>query len=168
MGRLDLYSDQRQRARDAAFRLLAVRARTAAELKSRLLQKGFAAQLIEQTLTDFQAKGYQSDEEFARLFAREKQRSSGWGPARIRRELTARGVKNSLVEKTLTEQFDGVDLTESAYRAAAKKWRSMQGTAGATRKRRLTGFLQRRGYVWETINAVMNKLLEEDASHQVK
>ena len=69
----------RQKARVTVFRFLGRRSYTRKELTDRLLQKGFAAPLVEETLTDFQAKGYQSDEEFARLFAREKQRSAGWG-----------------------------------------------------------------------------------------
>ena len=75
-------ADERQKVRDAAFRLLAVRARSRRELEQRLRQKKLDGDLITQTLDDFRDKGYQSDEDFARQYAGEKWRNKGWGPRR--------------------------------------------------------------------------------------
>ena len=149
---------QRQKVRDAAFRLLAVRARSARELRQRLRQKSFPPDLIDETLLDFQAKGYQSDTQFARLFASAKWTNSGWGPSRVRRELGARGIAPELIELVVGETYGEVDLVAGVLPLARKRWRSTAGLPQDKRRNRLTGFLQRRGYDWETIGRVLEQL----------
>jgi len=153
-----LSDDPRQKVRDAAFRLLAVRARSAGELRQRLRQKGFGADLIEATIADFQAKGYQSDAEFARLFANEKWSNAGWGPARVRRELAAKGIAPGLIEQVVGETYGDVDLAAAILPLARKRWRSTEGLPLDKRRQRLAGFLQRRGYDWGTIRQVMEQV----------
>jgi len=149
-----------QRARDAAFRLLAVRARSARELQQRLRRKGFPPELVDQVISDLQAKGYQSDEDFARQYAREKWRGSGWGPARVRKELRAKGIASELIEQVVEALYEDQDLTTAILPLARRRWEGMQDLPQETRKRRLTGFLQRRGYDWGTIRQVMERVVE--------
>jgi regulatory protein len=155
-----LSDDNDQRAREAAFRLLAVRARSASELRQRLRQKRFAPELVDNVIADLQAKGYQSDEEFARLYAREKWNNSGWGPARVRRELRAKGIAPELTDQVVDETYADADLADAILSLAQKRWRSTEGLPLEARRRRLTGFLQRRGYGWETIRQVMEHVVE--------
>ncbi len=152
--------DEGQRARDAAFRLLAVRARSAWELQQRLRKKGFPPELVDNVIADLQAKGYQSDEEFARLYAREKWTNSGWGPARVRRELRAKGIGPELTDQVVDETYADADLIEALLPLAQKRWRSTEGLPADTRRRRLASYLQRRGYDWETIQQVMERVRE--------
>ncbi len=150
--------DEGQRAREAAFRLLAVRARSASELRQRLRQKRFEPELIDRVIAYLQDKGYQSDEEFARLYAREKWNNSGWGPARVSRELRAKGIAPELTDQVADETYADADLVEAILPFAQKRWRSTEGLPAETRRRRLVGFLQRRGYDWETINRVLDRV----------
>ena len=150
--------DKGQRAREAVFRLLAVRARSASELRQRLRQKRFPTKIIDQVIADLQAKGYQSDEDFARLYAREKWNNSGWGPARVRQELRAKGIAPELTDQVVGETYEGVDLAEAVLPFAQKRWRTNKGLPTETRRRRLVSFLQRRGYDWDTINRVLERV----------
>ncbi len=150
--------DEGQRAREAAFRLLAVRARSASELRQRLRQKRFAPELLDRVIADLQAKGYQSDEEFARLYAREKWNNSGWGPARVRRELRAKGIAPELADQVVDETYAAADLVEAVLPFAQKRWRSTEGLPLETRRRRVVSFLQRRGYDWGTIQQVLERV----------
>lgn len=149
-----------QKGREAAFRLLAVRARSAGELRQRLRQKRFSPELVDQVIVELQAKGYQSDEDFARQYAREKWASSGWGPARVRQELRAKGIAPELADQVLNETYADADLVEAVLPFAQKRWQSTEGLPPETRRRRLTGFLQRRGYDWDTINRVLDRVRE--------
>ncbi len=153
--------DQRQKVREAAFRLLAVRARSAKELRERLKQKSFSLDIIDETLADFQAKGYQSDEQFARLLASEKWTHSGWGPSRVRRELGARGIAPDLIDRVVGETYGAVDLVAGILPLARKRWRSTASLPLDKRRNRLTAFLQRRGYDWETIRQVLERVGRE-------
>ncbi len=150
--------DQRHKVREAAFRLLAVRARSVRELRERLKQKSFSPDIIDETLADFQAKGYQSDEQYARLLASEKWTHSGWGPARVRRELGAKGIAPELIDRVVGETYGEVDLVAGILPLARKRWRSTAGLPPDKRRNRLTGFLQRRGYDWETITQVLERV----------
>ena len=150
--------DQRQKARDAAFRLLAVRARSRRELRDRLKQKGFETEIIEATLDDFQEKGYQSDEEFAQQYASEKWRNSKWGPSRLRAALAQKVIDRALADRITREVIGEDDLLETVLPLAEKRWRSSQGLPTQKRKQRLIGFLQRRGFSWDVIRPVLEKL----------
>ncbi|MCH7573641.1 MAG: RecX family transcriptional regulator [Candidatus Marinimicrobia bacterium] len=150
--------DQRQKARDAAFRLLAVRARSRRELRERLKQKGFDAELIDATLDDLQEKGYQSDEDFARQYAGEKWRNAKWGPSRLRAALASKGIEWSLADRITREIVGEDDLFEMVMPLAEKRWRTSAGLPIRKRKQRLIGFLQRRGYSWDVIGPVLEKL----------
>jgi len=150
--------DQRQKVREAAFRLLAVRARSAGELRQRLRKKGFPPELVDNVITDLQAKGYQSDEDFARQYAREKWTSSGWGPARVRQELRAKGIAPELTDQVVDETFADTDLVAALLPLAMKRWCTTEGLPTKTRRRRLVGFLQRRGYDWDVISQVLDRV----------
>ncbi|MFB0515253.1 MAG: regulatory protein RecX [Candidatus Neomarinimicrobiota bacterium] len=154
--------DEGQRAREAAFRLLAVRARSAQELRQRLKRKGFPQEIVDQVIADLQAKGYQNDAEFARQFAREKWSGSGWGPARISQELRAKGISPGLVSTVVEETFGEVDLVAAILPRAGKRWENMRDLPRETRRRRLSGFLRRRGYDWETLGKVIVQLENDE------
>ncbi len=147
--------DDRRRIREAAIRLLAVRARSAEELRRRLILKRFPAEQVERVVADLQAKGYQSDEAFARQYAEEKRTLSGWAPARLKRELRARGIAAGLIDKIVTETYQELDLAAEVLPRALSRWRSSKELSLEKRRRRLTGYLQRRGYDWETIRSVL-------------
>ena len=154
--------DESRSIREAAFRLLAVRARTAEELRRRLAGKGFAADLAETVIADLQADGYQSDEDFARQYAQEKRTRAGWAPARVRRELRAKGVQAELAAEVVANLFAGEDLAAGILPRVLRRWQSSQGLPLETRRRRLSGYLQRRGYDWPTIKAVLTAAARAD------
>ena len=154
--------DERRRIREAAFRLLAVRARTAVELRRRLAGKGFAADLAEAVIADLQTDGYQSDADFARQYAQEKWTLAGWAPSRVRRELRAKGVQAELAAEVVTNLFAGEDLAAGILPRVMRRWQSSQGLPLETRRRRLSGYLQRRGYDWPTIKAVLTAAARAD------
>ena len=163
MSQPSLPEEERQRIREAAFRLLAVRARSARELRQRLGKKRFAPELVDEIIEDLKAKGYQSDEDFARQYAREKWTSSGWGPRRIGQELRLKGIAPELTDQVLGETFTSTDLVGAVLPLALKHWRATEGLPAETRRRRITGFLQRRGYDWGTINQVLDHLVNKNS-----
>ena len=153
-----LKGNESQKAREASFRLLAVRARSTAELEQRLKQKGFLPETISTTLGDLKAKGYLDDGQFARQFIREKFENSGWGPARLRPELARKGIDKGLTEEIMGAFFEDRDLVAEVLPLARKRWRAWSGRPAEVRRRRLTGFLQRRGYDWDVIGRVLEQL----------
>ncbi len=150
-----------QKIRDAAYRLLAVRAYSAGEMRHRLKYKfkSHASEIIEEIITDLQNKGYLNDVEFARQLAREKTASSAWGPGRVRQELRAKYIASDLADQVVAETFAGIDQAEALMPVALKRWRLTENLPAESRKVRLAGFLQRRGYSWDVINRVLQKCI---------
>ena len=85
---------------DLAIRALRFRDRTAAELETRLEQRGVGAAEREQALETLERIGYVDDERFARMRA-EQLADRGSGDALIRDDLERRGVAAEIIEAAL-------------------------------------------------------------------
>ncbi|MFW6078448.1 MAG: regulatory protein RecX, partial [Gemmatimonadota bacterium] len=93
------------KAREAAYSLLAYRARTRWELRRRLSRKGFPEAVVEATVDAMVEKGYVDDASFAASFARDRVRLRPSGPRRIVRELRAKGVAAEVAGPIVEEVF---------------------------------------------------------------
>jgi regulatory protein len=152
--------DEAWRAREAALVLLSFRPRTAAELHRRLRQKGFAADVAEACVAGLGDLGVVDDAAFAQAFVRDRVRLKPTGARRLARELRAKGVDADTVEAAIGDAVgaDGEAELDLARRAAAK-WRPRAGEDRARARRRLHGFLARRGFGPDAIRAVLEEML---------
>lgn len=166
--------DEAWRARQAGLTLLSHRARTAAELKRRLIRKGFAAPIAEACVRTLIADGWLRDDAFAESFVRERVRSRPRATRRLVQELGARGVDAALAARTVQAVFDDQALSEDvlARRTAREWWRRNVGgraipaprsDAGRRLRRRLWGHLARRGFDADVIRAVTAPLFQPTA-----
>ncbi|EIE24818.1 hypothetical protein COCSUDRAFT_62226 [Coccomyxa subellipsoidea C-169] len=159
---------------------LAFRPHSRSELATKLVDKGYDKATIDRALSRLQELGLQSDVDFVTIFARSKWRQSRWAPSRIRIELVRKGVNKKDIEHGLREVFgtdshklhmhtedleedeDGMgeshrldlQLLETAQRQA----HLTKGMPSETRRRRMVGWLQRRGHSWDTISSVLSEL----------
>lgn len=145
---------------DRATGLLAARARSRLELRRLLLRKGEPADQIDGVLDRLEAAGYLDDADFARQFARSKALGSGMSRRRVQQELARRGVDRAIAETAIAEVFaeEAVNEIETVERLARKKLRSLLRLDAPTRRRRLYGFLARRGFEAEEIGEVIRRL----------
>src|ERR1041385_3847089 len=148
-----------QRTYDRAVAMLASRGRAGGELRRLLLKKGEAAINVDNAIARLRAVGFVDDESFSRQFTRYRA-GSGWSRRRIERELTKRGVDRTLVVSVVGEVFvpEGIDDRATIQREAEKKLRTLRRADEPTRRRRLYGFLARRGYDPDSIASVMRGL----------
>jgi regulatory protein len=146
-----------QRVVDRALRMLAFRARSSAELKRGLARKGERGPEVDAALARLAAAGVLDDEAFGRQFARSRLGGGGVGRSRVVRELVVRGLDRASAEGAVREAADdaGVSEGETAERVARKKLRSLEGLEPAVRRRRLYGFLARRGFGHDEIARAM-------------
>jgi len=137
----------REAARGDALRLLRTRARAKRDLLFRLSRKGHDRTAAAEALERLAAVGLIDDEAFAENRAGSLARAGGAGPRLAENKLRAQGVDGTLAGKAVREAFAEVDLLERATAAAHKRARSLSPNLDAeTRRRRLYGFLARRGY----------------------
>lgn len=165
--------DETYRARAAALNLLAHRARSREELRSRLDRKEFPEPVVQTTLGWLEERGYVDDRAFAEAFVRDRLRLKPRGRFGLLRELGRKGVAPEVAEAAIGAVMaaEGVD-EEALAREAAGAWarknrsalrkasRSKEGRLGA--RRRLYGHLARRGFAPDAVRAAIAAVLDDD------
>jgi regulatory protein len=96
--------DERQRAIELAYRALAARERTVAELRTYLERKRVGPEAIEGAVAELCDAGALDDARYARQFAEDKRTLERWGVARIARDLHRRGIEAALVDEVTLSQ----------------------------------------------------------------
>lgn len=156
-------ADARQSAYDAALRLLAYRPRSEKELRLRLARRGYLPALIGETLARLRRLGYVDDEAFARFWTESRDSSSPRSRRLLRSELLQKGVN----AETASEAVGALSDEEAAYRAASKRLRAAQDSDYAAFRRRMGGFLFRRGFSYEVIRRTVDRCWEEKGGSPV-
>ncbi len=134
-----------EQARDLCLRLLTVRARTRAELETRLTDKGFPDDVGTRVLDRLAEVGLLDDAAFAQEWVRTRRANAGKGKRALAAELRTKGVDADVIAETL----DSVDAGEWRGRAeelVAAKLRRENLDDEVKVTRRLVGLLARRGY----------------------
>jgi regulatory protein len=143
------------RAKNSAYRLLTYRPRSKAELETKLHDKEFEDSVVRQVIADLIRLGYVNDLQFARQWAQSRVRLRGFGRRRIAQELKNKGVDREIIQQTFAELFDGDSEFETAKLTARKKLSTLRSVDPETRRRRLAGFLERKGFSFEIIGRVL-------------
>jgi len=150
-------------ARDAALRLLAVRARSAQELRTRLRRKGYEDDLIAETLAALARSGLLDDAAFAQAWVRHRTTGASLGRNRIATELRQKGVERETTAEALAEVTEE-DEYARALEWARRKLPSLRGEDDRAVRRKLSAALARRGYGWDICSRVLRALgAEEEA-----
>lgn len=130
---------------DVGLRLLARREHSRAELALKLAQRGIEQAEIERALDRLQAMDALNEERFAEQYMRMRLRQ-GYGPARIRADLAARGVDTATAEAELAGA-EGDDAHWLARAEAARRRRFGEALpADYDERARQARFLERRGF----------------------
>lgn len=153
-------------ARVVAFHFLGYSARTRAEIEKRLARDEFPADIIDQVLGELQDQGFLDDAGFARHWVEDRADRKRYGRTRLKAELTRKGIDRD----TAAEALDTIgedDEFRRAMLAAGSRWepealQMLDPHALQKEKSRIAGFLQRRGFTWQTIKKVFDGLLENN------
>ncbi len=150
------------RAYDRALNMLAFQARSARELRRKLVQKGEEPAVADAAITRLVERGLLDDADFARQLTRSKVLGAGASKRRVQQELFRKGVERETADRAIAEVFEDEQVDEQAIvdEAARKKARSLAKLDPETRRRRLYGFLARKGYNSDAIRRAMQRALE--------
>jgi regulatory protein len=133
---------ERPLAMGRALNVLGHRARSARELRERLLRAGYLGKTVDEVISRLEELGYLNDEEFARELARSEARK--YGPRRIYGDLRRAGIEEEAAREVVEEEFAGRSEHESAREAAQRRYNTAEESDAQAR--RVYGFLVRRGY----------------------
>ena len=143
------------RCRQKAMDLLARRPHFRRELESKLARRGFDDATVTATGDWLEERGYLDDRDAARRLVRGALERKGYGPRRMRAELSRRGVEEGIVTETLAEAWSR-DETDRALEIA----RSRVAQRGFDRPK-LARYLERKGYAPGAIRGALEKLAKE-------
>lgn len=147
--------DELERALRYAYRLLSYRARSERELSSRLTTKGFGENVVSAAMERLRGKGYVDDGAFARSLRRRAEEIKLLGAYGARQYLLRMGVPAETAEETLADY----DEAGPAALLLRRKQNAMKDLPPETAKRRLAGYLKRRGYSRATVIKAMQSRL---------
>lgn len=160
--------DVEEVAFQAAMRLLNVRPRSEAEIRDRLIKKGFPETGVEGILERLRQARLVDDEQFAQAWVENQTTFRPRGRRALRLELRQKGISDELIQKTLEETTEEESLAYQAAEKAARRWNQLEWQEFRTK---LYQFLARRGFSYGTaapvVKRVWDELHAEDAPAEV-
>jgi regulatory protein len=140
-----------------ALHLLARRALTVSECRSRLLDRHHSEEKIDAAIAHLLETGGLDDGKLARVHARTAVEVKGRGRLRVMRELQARGVDREVAAEAIGEVFGDKDERALVTRAVQKKLRGRPRPANAAEHARLYQHLMRQGFTPAVVVSVLRK-----------
>jgi regulatory protein len=143
----------------AAMRLERLRSHARADLRRRLVMKQHPPAAVDAALDRLTDHGLLDDRRFADAFTRSRV-ARGRGAARLIRDLLSHGVERGVAEAAVTQVLaeEGIDPAEAARAVAERRARQLSGVEPATRRRRLTAYLLRRGFAGREVRDLVRQL----------
>ncbi len=139
------------------LRLLAHRPRTEQELRTRLTQRGWGEETVDQVILRARKEGLVNDRLFACLYAEGALLARPRSRRLVAAELRGRGVPSELAEKAAHQALPELSELELARRALAQRNNLWKGLAPAKVHRRAAAFLLRRGFPPDLIRAIVEE-----------
>lgn len=125
---------------------------TTARIRDKLAARGAAGEEIETVLLQLQREGWLDDRRYAERFAESAVSSGRYYGGRLRMEMRRRGFSPDLITETVSPLLDETDEVAEVRSAVESRYPGFTYSAACDRdKRRVIGFLQRRGYSFAAI-----------------
>ncbi len=144
-GKPDNRPDMNKTLAGYAYRLLAKRGYTTAELTRKLLAEG-APEEVAALVTRLEENGCLDDAAYAREYIRQRISRKPAGVHYLKAKLRARGVAPEIIAEALTGEVDPETEDAMAEKAAREKAVRLSDLPGAKRRQRLLQFLAGRGF----------------------
>jgi regulatory protein len=151
------YREQLPFARSDTERYLSFSERTTLQLRSYLVGRKYLEKVADDMLGWACACGLVDDRRYASIYTRSHSGNSPMGNFRIRIELKKRGISESIMDDVLAER-DEHDLYQTLVNTVKKKYGRLETQTGL---RRAKGYLQRRGFQYDLIGRVINKVFQD-------
>ena len=143
-----------QNCLDAALHYLSYRPRSEAEIRQRLHRRGFDDDLINTVVDTLKERELVDDVAFAEFWKDNRLSFSPRSSKLVQHELRQKGVSAEMADEVTSE----LDDESSAYKAGVRKMRSLTSADYDEFRRRLFGYLRRRGFSYEVAGRVVERL----------
>ncbi|TBN56467.1 hypothetical protein EYE40_03110 [Glaciihabitans arcticus] len=148
-----------RRASNVSLNALARKGMSMKEMQKLLERREMEPEVIESEIARLEGVGLLDDAALAENLVRTLQDRKGLGKSAIMAELRRRQVGDEAITASL-EDFDVDDELERAIEVATKRAGQLRSYDDETAKRRLSAYLQRRGYGGSVLSAAMKAAFE--------
>lgn len=149
--------DARERAFQQALLFLSYRARSEAEIRTNLRKHEIPEAVMEQTLERLRQDGLANDNQFAQAWVENRSTFRPRSRRLMAMELRQKGLDDEAIESAV----ETVDDEASAYAAAQKRSGRLKGLEWVDFRKKLSGFLARRGFSYSVIAPVVTRIWNE-------
>jgi regulatory protein len=148
---------------ELAVRFVAYRDRTIAQVEQFLTSRGISSLQAKLAIRRLSDLGYLNDDAYAQRWVERRLAARPMGQERLRAELQAKGVADSLAAQVVADAFRVVNeetLAQRVLKAAQRRGRRLTST-------QVGRLLHQRGFTEETINHIMMKFrMNEECVHE--
>lgn len=152
--------DEIETALQKAVHFINYRPRSIDEVSKRLYQKGVSQENIDRVTQRLTENGMLNDLDFANLWVENRSAFRPRGRMALRQELKLKGLSDEIIESAL----QNINEDQLAYDAAFKKATRFSNLEWKEFRKKLYGFLSRRGFNYEVISGIIPKVWEELSS----
>ena len=130
---------------------------TKSEIAQKLEREGFSTDAIETSIAELIRSGHIRDRKFAENWIVRRQKSNPRGKTLLKQELIDKGVDRETAEQVVAV-IASEDETKVALQVAQKRVKQYSRLPTHVAKRRLYGFLARRGFGSEVVRQVLEQV----------
>ena len=128
-----------------------------ADIRSKILRQGFTPEEADRMIGYLRENRYLDDDRYARAYATDKVRFSGWGRMKVRMGLRAKGMGDRTITQAL-EYISEADYGEALRKVMSAKAKSLD-LSDVKDRQYLYRHLASRGFESQMIIADMRKLM---------
>jgi regulatory protein len=145
-----------EKAKEYAFLLLKFRLRSEKELAQRLKQKGFSAEVSQETVNFLKDRQFIDDRVFAKGWVASRLKRP-FGLSRIRQELVQKGLAKAVIEETFARAKEDYDEGSIIRQLAEQRFSRLKSVEPVKTKQRVYAYLMRRGFSPDLVREVVSR-----------
>ncbi|NJN43667.1 MAG: hypothetical protein HC806_02315 [Anaerolineae bacterium] len=146
--------DQEEKALQRALNLISYRPRSETEVQKNLRKHQVPEETITAVVKRLRENGILNDQRFADAWVENRAAFRPRSKMALKIELKQKGIDKEIIEEALSEVND----EEQAYEAGLKKARQLRHAEKQEFKRKMFGYLGRRGFNYQVSSPVVEKL----------
>ncbi len=155
-------ADQVEKAKELAIRYIEYRPRSIAETRRHLLKKEYPEPVVDQVLERLEAVELLNDAAFARYWVEQRETFRPRSKIALQQELRQKGIERSLIEKAIAE-VDEFAAAKQAVEPKAYRWQTLPEPEF---RKKVGGFLQRRGFGYDIVREITEALWQATHSDE--
>ncbi|EHL14605.1 hypothetical protein HMPREF9630_01054 [Peptoanaerobacter stomatis] len=156
-----LIENQKKLAKQQALKILSSSSKTRKELIIKLRQKKFTQDAVDYAMSFVDNYEFINEEDMAEKLVSGAYKRKKYSKRKIQNELRQKGIDYEVINE-LTSDIDDDEEYENAMHFAQKKYKSISAKDNETIKRRLISALSYRGFNYDIIRKVIDKIIYDD------